>query len=88
MKLNTVRRAGDGAFHQALINIEEDGNMKLKCNLCMKKHGNAVKTDQLLLVTIDGVDYLACIKCVNAVKGGQSHDDNTESRGHASGIPL
>lgn len=88
-QLHTVMREGDGTWLQTYPYIEEDEDMKLKCNLCVERHGNAVKTDQLVIVTIKGRDYMACIKCANQVKGGTSHDNsNTESRGRSTGIPL
>ncbi len=68
-KINAVRRAGDGTFHQAFIYSLEEMNMKLKCNLCVKEHGDAVKTDQLLVVKIGGVNYLVCVKHWERVTG-------------------
>lgn len=80
MKLNTVRRSGDGTFHQAFIYSTEEINMKLKCNLCVKEHGDAVKTDQLLLVTINGGDKLVCVRHYERVTGRKYEPANADVR--------
>lgn len=37
--------------------------MKLKCNLCVKRYGDAKNTEKLYLRTIKGRDYLVCEFC-------------------------
>lgn len=77
MKLNTVQRAGDGTFHQTLMPILEE-DMKLKCTLCVHEHGNAVKTDQLLLMVVKGVEVLACIKHWERITGRKYEPANNQ----------
>lgn len=73
MILNTVVRFGDGTARQVFMPIEED-NMKSKCDFCVARHGDAVKTDKLVLVTVKGHDYLACSNCAYQIQGGKSHE--------------
>ncbi len=70
--------------------LEEVGDMKLKCNFCVAAHGAAVKTDQLLLVTYKGRDYLACLNCKEKITGGHSHvkSNDDSSEGHSEGISV
>lgn len=73
MKLLTVRRAGDGTFHQATFHFMMEADMKLKCTFCVEQHGNAVKTDQLVLVQTPTGDKLACM----------NHKRQYENRSHS-----
>lgn len=80
MILNTTRRAGDGTYHQTLHPILEE-DMKLKCTFCVEKNGNAVKTDQLFIVTTKTGDKLACMKCKHHSEGRINYElqDNDQS---------
>lgn len=78
MKLLTVRRDGDGTFHQAFIPITEEIDMKLKCTFCVERNGNAVKTDQLFIVSTPTGDKLACMKCKNRHEGRHDHGNSND----------
>lgn len=55
--------------------LEEDADMKLKCNICLEKYGVAIRTDQLVLIRHKNRDYLACIKC-GKLYGGKRSGNN------------
>lgn len=81
MKLVTVLRVGDGTFHQAFIPITKEKPMDAKCTFCVIRDGNAVPTDQLVIVKTPNGDYLGCMKCQRIYEGSKSNvDKNTNTQ--------
>ena len=78
MNLVTVRRTGNGVFKQAFMPITEEKIMNAKCTFCVARDGNAVPTDQLLIVKTLNGDYLACMKCKQIYEGGKRHESEND----------
>ena len=75
--LATWVKRGDGCVHQVIIPILE-ANMDAKCTFCVARDGNAVPTDQLVIVATPNGDYLGCLKCQRIYEGRKRHvDENT-----------
>ena len=72
MIVEVRERTIDGTI---LRRLEEVDLMKLKCTICLIKHGVAVKTDQLFLVTYNGSECLACLSCKEQITGGKPHEN-------------
>lgn len=77
-ELQTVIKDGDGTNHHAFIIISEDGNMKLKCNLCLLERGVAVKTEELVIRNVDGRDLLVCETHKERIDGDKSHEGRAD----------
>ena len=79
MRMLTVERKGDGSFHQTFHWIEKEIFMKLKCNFCVERDGNAVETENWLLVSTPTGDKIACLDCKDALKGSKGHEPKDHS---------
>lgn len=45
------------------VRIEEIDDMKVKCDLCRERDGDAVKTENIYLVEVNGKQKLVCASC-------------------------
>ncbi len=80
MNLLTVRRAGDGVFHQASIQAIKERFMPLKCTFCVERNGDAVPTEQWFLVSTPTGDKIACMKCKEGLHGRKGDVNNTDTQ--------